>query len=62
MIFGQTYMEFDDCHDNLKTDGHANHISKLQPLRVNRLVKTLKNPCAPPPPLYVRGLIMEYDD
>ena len=64
-IFGETYMEFDGCHGNFKSDAHTilinqnlgrewiNSYWKFELLRANRLFKTLKNlmeGCIYPPP------------
>ena len=35
MIFGQTYMEFDGCHGNIKSDWHT--ISNFRWERMNHL-------------------------
>ena len=39
LIFGQTYIEFDDCHGKVKNDGHAFDISEFSQKMKEQLLK-----------------------
>jgi len=39
LTFGQTYMEFDGCHGNIKTDGHTIDMSKFMQRMREQLLK-----------------------
>ena len=39
LIFGQTYIAFDDCHGKVKNDGHAFDISEFSQKMKEQLLK-----------------------